>query len=363
MKIIFLGRYNQTEILTGPEKVAKRIFAEFTKREPAVFAEYFFDGTKYGILKKLFGKEKIQDVNGSPVVRMGLFQLLKLLFSSKPGIIHIITYERFTVVAFLYKLFRKVRIFYNVHGIIIHENTKYKSVPAAYFYKDIFCEKIFMKYSDRLIFLSDESLKIASTYYKINSSKISILPNGIDEIFHVKGEEKVYSTDVVLKIAFTGSIERKEKGFAFLDGALSKVSFVFQLYLAGNSELSDKENYIFVPFKDTDSYAEFICGMDVFISASEYEPFSISTAEAMAAGVLPVVTKETGMSEYVQNNVNGFVFNFGATDELGKILEKIHSDRSLIQRYSQKAKDIYEVLNWSNVCSLYKNLYESETNS
>jgi len=64
MKIVYIGRYNESEILTGPEKVAKRIFHNMTKiNSNCVFVEYFFDGAKYNIWKKLFGKEKIADAN------------------------------------------------------------------------------------------------------------------------------------------------------------------------------------------------------------------------------------------------------------------------------------------------------------
>ncbi|MBK6915083.1 MAG: hypothetical protein IPH11_15985 [Ignavibacteriales bacterium] len=51
MKILFLGRYEQSEILNGPEKVAKRIFTGLQDKTESVFIEYFFDGSKYSIWK------------------------------------------------------------------------------------------------------------------------------------------------------------------------------------------------------------------------------------------------------------------------------------------------------------------------
>ena len=48
MKIVYLGRYNESEILTGPEKVAKRIFHNIIEMIPySVFNEYYFDNTTF----------------------------------------------------------------------------------------------------------------------------------------------------------------------------------------------------------------------------------------------------------------------------------------------------------------------------
>lgn len=363
MKIIFLGRYNPSEALTGPEKVAKRIFTEYTKAHRAAFIEYFFDGRKYGIVKKLLGNEVLSENNDSQVFRMGLFSMLTYLVKTKPDVIHIITYERFGLAAFLYKVFSKVKIVYNIHGIIIHENTKYKNVSLLYFLKDKLCERIYLRNSDRLIFLSQESVDIASKYYRIDLNKVTVLSNGVDEIFHSKGKDKHYTIETTLKLLFNGSIERKEKGFTFLNETLKNSDVPFELYLSGNSKKSGEENYLCIPFTDTKTFAELLSGMDVFISASEYEPFSITATEAMAAGVVPVVSKETGMSRYIQNNVNGFVFNFGDMNELNNILKQIYSDGAAIQMFSERSKEIYNLLNWETICTQYKDLYRTIMNT
>ena len=78
----------------------------------------------------------------------------------------------------------------------------------------------------------------------------------------------------------------------------------------------------------------------------------------MASGIVPVLTKETGMSRYIKENVNGFVYNFGDTFELNKILRQIESDRAAIQKLSENAKEIYTLLNWQKICEKYKDVYK-----
>ena len=57
MKVIFIGTYNESEILSGPEKVCKRVFEEYSKIDDTIFIQYFQDGRKYSYFKKLFGYE------------------------------------------------------------------------------------------------------------------------------------------------------------------------------------------------------------------------------------------------------------------------------------------------------------------
>lgn len=85
MKIFFLGRYNQSEYLSGPEKVAKRIYAESVKDYESVFIEYFFDGREFGFSKKLFGREKIKSVGSLKIFRFGIISLLFFFTEGKTG--------------------------------------------------------------------------------------------------------------------------------------------------------------------------------------------------------------------------------------------------------------------------------------
>jgi glycosyltransferase involved in cell wall biosynthesis len=203
--VVFIGRYNKSEILSGPEKTAKRIYNEHTGNKQTVqnkscFIQYFYDGRKYGFVKKLFGKEKETEVNNSGVFTLGLFSAFTALFRLKPKIIHIITFERFAVIAFLYRLFRKTKIIYSSHGIVAYENTGLKKYLFLHRFKDKFCEKIFLKYSDRIIFHSENSLDIAEKYFKIDEHKAVILSHGIDGIFEQSYKNRFNSINGTLKI-------------------------------------------------------------------------------------------------------------------------------------------------------------------
>lgn len=357
MKVFFIGRYNQTEFLTGPEKVAKRIFNEYIKADDSVFIEYFFDGRKYGLLKKLFGKETVEEINSSKVVRFGSIRLFFFLLKEKPSTIHIITFERFSVVSIFYKFVSKVKIIYGAQGISCHENLKYKNVSASYKRKDKFTEKLLFKYSDILFFLSVKSEEIALMYYKIDKSKTKIIPNGVDEIFHTAGKSKIFTEEDPLKIIFIGNINRKEKGFEFLYSSVSKINFPFELHLLSNTIKFNENNFFPVDNLETGNLSRFLSDKDIYISSSEYEPFSMAAAECMSEGLVSIVTCETGMSRYIINGKNGFVVKYNDTDELISVLNFLNSNRSIIPEISREGKKIYSQVSWQTVFEKYKIFY------
>lgn len=368
MKILFAGSYNKGNTFTGPEKVARRIF-NLASKDPGnfntVFASYFFDGNKYGLLKKIFGKGTVITNSSEKVYRFGILRVFFYTFKFRPDVIHIITYERYAVVFFLYRLFRKVKIIYNVHGIAVYENSINQNASEKLRSRDSFCEKIYFKHSDILIFLSELSKKNAHKFYEFDDSKVVIIPNGIDKEFYDAGIKRKAISGSVLKAVFIGDINKIEKGFNELISALKKIEFNIDLFAVSNippdkitSEVisnNDKLNFHLINKMDTENFAEFLSDKDIFISASSYEQFSLAAVESMAAGLVAIVSAETGMASYIQSGFNGFVFN--NEDELISILNTLNADRNSISNISAKSKMIYHELNIDNVFMEYKKLY------
>jgi glycosyltransferase involved in cell wall biosynthesis len=105
--------------------------------------------------------------------------------------------------------------------------------------------------------------------------------------------------------------------------------------------------------------AEFYRDKDIFLSLNKYDTFSISTIEAMGAGLVPVITDETGMSRYICYGENGFTVKYGDSDKLTKIIEYLNSDRILLSEISHNAAKIFDMLSWQQVFETYNNIYFS----
>ncbi|CAN5669820.1 glycosyltransferase family 4 protein [soil metagenome] len=361
MNIVFIGNYNKSEVLTGPEKVAKRIFDEYIKTDKAVFLEYFQDGNTYNLSKKIFGKEIIRQTENGLILRVGVVQLFMQLIKLKPQIVHILTFERFAKLTFSLKRFLKFKVIFNLHGIVYYENTELNIVENSLSKKNYKAEKIFLNCSDVILYLSEFYLEIGKKFYELKSEKLVKIKNGVDEMFHRKESRTTYNK--VLKVVFSGDIKRKDKGYNFLKEALRRTNVRIELYIIGSRKydeyISDNIDLIFAGFLNADELSTFYKNKDIFISASLYDTFSIASAEAMSSGLTLIATDTTGISEFIEDGVNGFIIKYGDVNRLSEIISKLNTDRNLKKSISLNGERIYNELNWSEVIKDYKLVYKN----
>ncbi|HCY74570.1 MAG TPA: hypothetical protein DHV28_01495 [Ignavibacteriales bacterium] len=357
IKIIFTGRYNSGEILTGPEKVAKRIFGCLSNQTNSVFIEYFFDGSKYSIWKKLFGKELIESDSSGKILRLGIFPIVLFIINYKPRLIHVLTFERFVLILFFLKKFVKYKISYTVHGIVQFENSNFKkNLSITVKIKDKIVECYLMKYSNKLFFLSEQSVNIARKYYNVVNDKIILTTNGVDEIFNKMFFERKYEEKSKLNVVLVADSKRVEKGLDFFLKAIQPIQndFIFSI-IGENLNSDDQKNYY--PKMPTDEFAKYLLNQDIFISSSFFDTFPVTTLEAMAAGVIPIVTSETGVSRFIINEENGFVYSCGDDVSLRKYLLELEIDFQLRKRLSQNAATIYNQFRWNEISKNYLEIF------
>ncbi len=359
--VLFAGKYSEEDILAGPELTAKNIFAEYCRENCSVFVQYFFDGRKYSLFKKLFGKE-MKELGRSKVLTLGILRIIPELHAKKPAKIHITTFVRFALIFYIYKLFSKVTILYNSHGIIQYENSELKKLPFFYRFKDKFCERIYMKYSDKIIFPSEFAMDMAGKYYDIDNDKAVILPNGISELF-LEGKAKP-SQPGSLKAIMHFKNEMNRSGLELMERSLSSINARLEIFVLTFSKITLPQTgqitFFTCNMKPPEELREFYRDKDIFLSLNKYDTFSIAAAEAMASGLIPVVTIQTGISRYIQNGLNGFAFDHYDISSFAAILDTI-SQMNLQERdvVSSAASKTAHELKWSNVYKMYKKLYRN----
>ncbi len=353
--IVFIGKYNNSEKLSGPEKVAKRIFTEHSKNNKTYFIQYFFDGRIYGLGKKLFGKTKEKINDNAELYTAGLFRIYGLLKQIKPDIIHIAMFERFAVIALIYKFFNNVKIIYNEHGLAAFINSKLKKTSYTYKLKDKFCEKRMLSNSDKIIFVSEQAMDLAEEYYTVDESKSVILANGVDADFHNTTSSRDYAHKP--KVVFMYLNELYKSGLEFLEKYMNEYNPEIDLYVITDSTSMNLKANIVKPMPAA-QLAEFYRDTHIFLALNKYDTFSIATAEAMASGLVPVITKETGMSRFIDSGFNGYIIPYGNTTTLNDAVNsylQLPADAKV--KLSQNASGIYNELKWECVYESYKNIY------
>lgn len=353
MRVIYIGTYNTDEILSGPEKVSKRIFEEYSKIDKTLFVDYFHDGRKFGYFKKLFGYEKTADVNGSEVLRLGIFRMLYRIIRIKPDVIHILCFKRFVLFLYLLKIFLRVNIFYTLNGIIRQENKYFNKEPVFTVIKNRITENVIVYFSDRIFYLSEYSKSILYRYYSPDNTKLSKVINGLDDCFLEKGNKDHLSRENN-SVIFIGNVEQKEKGFDFLCRSIKNCNAKIKLYIIDSADrIINVKEYANAEVKIVDKMTpvnmiEFLKDKRIVVTPSEHDTFSISTLEAISCGLYPVLTGQTGISEIIGKYTNVSVVNYGDGLKLADVLSDLIS--------SETSNDINTDLkefSWNNVLQNY----------
>jgi glycosyltransferase involved in cell wall biosynthesis len=97
--------------------------------------------------------------------------------------------------------------------------------------------------------------------------------------------------------------------------------------LAASLGLGDRTR--FLGPVDQDRVAEALRDADVYVSAAVSDGASSSLLEAMATGLVPVVTRHPANLDWVEEGANGLLFAAGDADDLAAALERACTDAAL----------------------------------
>ena len=352
IKIIYMGSFVMNGIYNGPQKAAEGIFNQALKTElDAYFISYLRGEKKYSLREKLFGYLELT-TGGQKRLRLGIIQLIMTLYRIKPEIIHILTFERLHILPVFYCLISGCRLIYNVSGIAAYEDIREKEKLGKFcLFKDLITEKFLFNLSDYLVFHSHLSVDLAKKYYSLKDKKIKVIPHGIEESLLKLARTK--SSDPKLRGITVAEQNHPGKGLEFLMNMVMEYHPHIRLTIIGDKK--DEllyENYSGLHFKDRMNHSEFIDLLlknDIYICPCEHESFSISSLEAMALGLVPVLSSGTGLSEYLHDNKNGFIFKQGDGESLYQKINLILKSGATLSAVSCEAKNFARRFTWGSV--------------
>jgi glycosyltransferase involved in cell wall biosynthesis len=186
--------------------------------------------------------------------------------------------------------------------------------------------------------------------YGIKKDKIIKIPYGVDlkEFCVVESKKR---KDNKFRIISTGSISVR-KGSHYLLEAFKELSLPnSELIFVGSFDpdfkkiikrYSNIKNIRFIKKQKQELLKNFYNDSDIFVICSIEEGLAMVQAQAMACGLPVICTTNTGGSEIIDDNINGYIIPIKDTQSLKDRIKKLYNDR---RKLKQMSKSAYEKAN------------------
>lgn len=232
-----------------------------------------------------------------------------------------------------------------------------------------------------IVTISKYSREKILNYYKVDESKIRIVPNGVDIKKFVplndSASKKQLNPDDDISVLFVGSLIPR-KGLNFLIEAAKKIvkqSPNVKFKIVGDGPLKNHlvdslkqnsilSNFVFLGNIKEDALPAVYSSADVFVLPSIQEGQGIVLLEAQACGKPVVAFDIGGINEAVCNGESGLLVKRGDSDALADALTTLLSDRSLRNRLGINGrKFVSENFTWDKCATGMLNVYREALNS
>jgi len=224
-----------------------------------------------------------------------------------------------------------------------------------------------MTYADRVIAVSKYTAQMIMSRYKIDSGRIRIVHNAftIDPDKEII-RERIFKHPTIL---FLGRITLQKGPDYFLDVAEKvirthpNVKFIVagtgdmgRRLLRKSAALRLKNKFLFTGFLNRKQVERILEASDIYVLPSVSEPFGIAPLEAMAYGVTSIISKQSGVSEVVNN---AFKIDFWDIDRMADTICYLLDNPDSCKKIGQDGKNEVHKILWDEAAEKIRNVYKS----
>ncbi len=263
----------------------------------------------------------------------------------------------------LTKPLHRKRLLLSTHGGIFHTN-RISLLKGIYF--SAWCRLVLKAFS-KIVAVSSQDKELFSKI--AGKRKIAVIENGIDWK-GLSGLKREVQRNAFL---YFGRLSRN-KGLRELIGAfalLCREKKDAKLLLAGQDfdtllpalrrqarQLGIEKNVSFLGEVSDNQLQQLLSKAEFFVSASQYEGFGIAAVEAMAAGLVPVLSRIDSFERFVRHGENGFLVEFSDTEKAAEQLKVAAGLRnSERKRLGKNAKRFAAAFDWGKKVEEYLAAY------
>lgn len=226
-------------------------------------------------------------------------------------------------------------------------------------------EYLGLNFADIVIAVSNYTKGIAMEHYRVPEDKIRVVHNAFIAKTSVPKKLKKFKEPVVL---FLGRLTPQKGPRIFLEIAKKvlergvKVRFV----IAGAGEMERElmldagslgigTYIIFTGFLTRDEVENALSLADIVVMPSVSEPFGIVALEAMHFGCALIVSKQSGVSEVIEN---AFKVDFWDVDKMVSHIIELVEKPELLKTMQERAKEEVQKFTWRKPAEEVKKIYQ-----
>ena len=307
---------------------------------------------------------------------IALWEIFKLIKKEKPDIVHTHTAKAGTLGRFAAFFAGVPIIIHTFHGNIFKGYFSPKKTKLF-----TYIEKVLSLISTKIIAISEKQKQELLNLKITNTTKISVIKLGFDfsNVLAEKSDHGIFrkkygiSMDKTI-IAIVGRITAIKNHLLFINIAEKLLKFypdlVFPIIGDGDLRQCIEDEILKRNLTDKIFITGFIedlkpvySDVDIVLLTSHNEGTPVALIEAMINGKIILSTNVGGISDFIDNNKNGFYFNDPNPDlfvkTLSKILNKEYDTNKISENAKKTASEYFSVNRLINeVKDLYEELYK-----
>ncbi len=195
----------------------------------------------------------------------------------------------------------------------------------------------------------------------ISESKVVVLPLGVDPSVFQPGSPPPNGR---LRVVYFGQLSLR-KGVQYLLEAMASLSDKgFECTLIGKvasefGAIMQKYRPRHFDSMPQSALAGMLKNTDVFVFPTLEDGFGMTLFQAMAVGVVPIVTSRCGAAEWVTDGINGFIIPPNDSLAIREKLELLADDRDRLQTMRVEAMKITKRFSWDEYQANFRSLVAS----
>lgn len=222
-----------------------------------------------------------------------------------------------------------------------------------------------MAYADKVICVSKYTANMVISRYRVDTGKIRILHNAYDVGAIPEKKQRIFKGPTVL---FLGRITLQKGPDYFIEVAnrVLQQNPNARFIMAGSGDMARKllhksaslklrNRFVFAGFLNRKQVDEILNSVDIYVLPSVSEPFGIAPLEAMAYGVTAVISKQSGVSEVVEN---AYKVDFWDIDEMTRIIDFLIKNPETCKKVGSAGKNEVFKIGWDEVSEKLISIYQ-----